>query len=85
MVKASELRQLNDEELSQRLAEAKQELFHLRFQLATGKQDNSARLGLVRRDVARTLTVQRERQAAQAGAAVRPARGRPARGRKVRH
>ena len=48
-----ELRELNDEELAQRLVEAKQELFQLRFQVATGKQDNSARLGQVRRDVAR--------------------------------
>jgi large subunit ribosomal protein L29 len=63
MPKASELRQLNDEELAQHLAEAKEELFHLRFQLATGKQDNSARLGLVRRDVARILTLQHERAA----------------------
>ena len=67
MPKPSELRQLNDEELAQHLAEAKEELFNLRFQLATGKQDNSARLGSVRRDVARILTLQHERRAASPG------------------
>jgi large subunit ribosomal protein L29 len=76
VAKASELRQLNDEELSQRLAEAKEEVFHLRFQLATGKQDNSARLGFVRRDVARAFTIQREREAAQGGAGARLAKAR---------
>jgi len=75
MANASELRQLNDEELAQRLVEAKQELFQLRFQLATGKQDNSARLGLVRREVARVLTVQHERAAAGPATATREAAG----------
>jgi len=61
MTKAAELRQLNDEELAHHLAESKEELFHLRFQLAMGKQDNSARLGYVRKEVARLLTLQKER------------------------
>lgn len=61
MTKASDMHALNDDELSQRLAEAREEIFNLRFQLAMGKQDNSARLGHVRRDIARALTVQRER------------------------
>jgi large subunit ribosomal protein L29 len=63
MSRPSELRQLNDDELPQRLSESKEELFNLRFQLAMGKQDNSARMGKVRRDVARALTVQGERKA----------------------
>jgi large subunit ribosomal protein L29 len=62
MASASELRELTDDELARRLVETKQEMFHLRFQLATGKQDNSARLGHVRRDLARALTLQRERE-----------------------
>ena len=45
MSRPSELRQLNDDELAQRLGESKEELFNLRFQLAMGKQDNSARHG----------------------------------------
>ena len=62
MTKAAELRQLNDDELAHHLAESKEELFHLRFQLAMGKQDNSARLGYVRKEVARLLTLQKQRQ-----------------------
>jgi large subunit ribosomal protein L29 len=63
MSRPSELRQLNDDELAQRLGESKEELFNLRFQLAMGKQDNSARMGQVRREVARALTLQAERKA----------------------
>ena len=66
---ANELRELNDGELIQRLAEAKEEHFNLRFQLATGQLDNSARLGEVRRDVARLNTLLREREIAAAEAA----------------
>jgi large subunit ribosomal protein L29 len=62
MTKPSELRQFNELELEQRLVEAKHELFNLRFGMVTGKQDNSARLGQVRRDIARTLTILRERE-----------------------
>ncbi len=63
MSRPAELRQLNDDELAQRLSESKEELFNLRFQLAMGKQDNSARMGQVRREVARVLTLQGERKA----------------------
>jgi len=63
MTKAAELRKLNDEELAHQIAESREELFHLRFQLAMGKQDNSSRLGHVRREVARLLTLQKQRQA----------------------
>ena len=62
MIAIKELRELTVDELEVRLAEAKTELFNLRFQLATGKQDNSSRLGHVRKDIARILTLLRERE-----------------------
>ena len=66
---AAELREADESELENRLAEAKQELFNLRFQIVTGQLDNSARLRVVRRDIARILTVLREKEieAAEAG------------------
>ena len=64
--KAAELRELNDTELEHRLGEAKEELFNLRFQNATGQLDNVARLPQVRRDVARIETLLREREIAAA-------------------
>ena len=66
---AQELRELNDAELIQRLAEAKEEHFNLRFQAATGQLDNTARLGEVRREVARLNTLLRAREIAAAEAA----------------
>jgi large subunit ribosomal protein L29 len=69
MVKIAELRDLQDEELETRLAEAKAELFNLRFQHVTGQLDNYARLVQVKRDVARILTLLREREIAAAEAA----------------
>jgi large subunit ribosomal protein L29 len=65
-MKAAELRELNDTELEHRLGEAKEELFNLRFQNATGQLDNNARLPQVRRDVARIETLLREREIAAA-------------------
>lgn len=62
MVTAAELREYDDDELDTRLANARKELFNLRFQAATGRLDNSARLGILRRDIARMLTVQRARE-----------------------
>ena len=62
--KVAAVRDLGDSELIQRLAEAKDELFKLRFQLATGQQDNTSRIGHVRREVARINTVLREREIA---------------------
>ncbi|MDQ3761077.1 MAG: 50S ribosomal protein L29 [Actinomycetota bacterium] len=59
---ASELRELTDEELVLRLRESKEELFNLRFQMATGQMDNNRRLRTVRRDIARIYTVMRERE-----------------------
>jgi large subunit ribosomal protein L29 len=70
MTRASQLRELNDQELAQRLVEAREEMFHLRFQLAMGKQDNSSRLVEVRREVARVLTLQHERGASRSPAGV---------------
>jgi large subunit ribosomal protein L29 len=63
-MKASELTQLDAEELAAKLAEAKEELFNLRFQNVTGQLDNSNRLGEVRRDIARIFTVMRQRELA---------------------
>jgi large subunit ribosomal protein L29 len=60
--KAAELRELRDEDLLERMESAKEELFNLRFQLATGQLDNPTRLKAVRRDVARIATVLRERE-----------------------
>ena len=54
---ATELREFNDSELEHRLNEAKEELFNLRFQNATGQLENTARLKLVKKDLARGLTV----------------------------
>jgi large subunit ribosomal protein L29 len=59
---ALELRSEGDEELVTRLKDAKQELFNLRFQVATGQLDNNRRLQTVRRDIARIYTVMRERE-----------------------
>jgi large subunit ribosomal protein L29 len=62
----SELRDLSDMELSERHDELKEDLFNLRFQLATGQLDNPTLLKQTRRDIARVLTVQRERELAAA-------------------
>ncbi|MGB7050230.1 MAG: 50S ribosomal protein L29, partial [Acidimicrobiales bacterium] len=56
MATASDLAVMDPEELELRLAESRTELLNLRFQVATGQLDNSARLGHVRRDIARILT-----------------------------
>jgi len=59
---ANGLRELGAEELVLRLREAKEELFNLRFQMATGQMDNNRRLRTVRHDIARVYTVMRERE-----------------------
>jgi large subunit ribosomal protein L29 len=61
-VKAIDLRDLTVQELEERLEESKEELFNLRFQLATNQLDNTARLGEVRKDIARLATVIREQE-----------------------
>lgn len=63
-MKASELRDLPYEELGEKLAEAKEELFNLRFQLATNQLDNTARIREVRREVARIAGLMREQEIA---------------------
>ena len=61
-MRARELRDLTDDELEHRLAETRQELFNLRFQSATGALENPARLKLVKREIARILTVRNDRE-----------------------
>ena len=63
---AAQVRDLSEDDLITRLAEAKQELFNLRFQNVTGQLDNSARIRQVRRDVARIETILRQREIAAA-------------------
>ena len=65
LTRPSELRELSDDDLDHRLAERRQELFNLRFQSVTGALENSARLKLTKREIARILTVQTERQASK--------------------
>ena len=60
-MRARELRDLSDEELVRRLAESRENLFNLRFQMATGALENTARIGLAKRDIARILSIQTER------------------------
>jgi large subunit ribosomal protein L29 len=62
-LKAKDLRDLTDDELERKLADTRQELFNLRFQSATGALENSARLRLAKREIARILTVRHEREA----------------------
>ena len=61
-IAAGELRELSDTDLVDRLKESKEELFNLRFQMATGQLDNNRRLRTVRREIARIYTVMRERE-----------------------
>jgi large subunit ribosomal protein L29 len=65
VTRVAELRELPDEQLIERLESHKEELFNLRFQLATGQLDNPMRIKDVRHDVSRILTVLRERQPEQ--------------------
>ncbi|HEY0816001.1 MAG TPA: 50S ribosomal protein L29 [Pseudonocardia sp.] len=58
----AELRELTNEELTLRVRESKEELFNLRFQMATGQLDNNRRLRTVRHDIARIYTIMRERE-----------------------
>ena len=62
MTRPSELRDIDEDELTTRLAEARQELFNLRFQHVTGQLDNYARLGQIRKDIASMNTILRERE-----------------------
>jgi len=61
-VKVDEIRDLTDEELNRKLGDLKEELFNLRFQMATGQLDNPMRMKHVKKDIARVKTVIRERE-----------------------
>ncbi|MDO5731233.1 50S ribosomal protein L29 [Corynebacterium sphenisci] len=61
-IPAHELRSLGAEDLAAKLKECKEELFNLRFQMATGQLTNNRRLRVVRKDIARIYTVMRERE-----------------------
>ncbi len=62
LVKAKKRAELTDEELQKKVRDYKDELFNLRFQLATGQLDNPMRIGEVRKNIARAKTVLRQRQ-----------------------
>jgi large subunit ribosomal protein L29 len=68
-VKAGKIREMAATELGKRAGEIREELFKLRFQQATGQLENPARVRVLRRELARVLTVQQE----QAAAAAKPA------------
>jgi large subunit ribosomal protein L29 len=61
-MKFDELKELTDEELNQKLLEAKKNLFNLRFQLATGQLDNYARIKAAKKDIARVYTVKKQKE-----------------------
>jgi large subunit ribosomal protein L29 len=61
-MKAKDLHDLTDDELAQKLADTRHELFNLRFQSATGALENPARIKLAKREIARILTVRHERE-----------------------
>ncbi|CDN41031.1 50S ribosomal protein L29 [Paenibacillus sp. P22] len=61
-MKANEFRNLTTDELNQKVAGFKEELFNLRFQLATGQLDNPTRISAVRKEIARAKTVLRQRE-----------------------
>lgn len=64
-LKASEIHDLTDDEVAQKLEEGRRELFNLRFQHATGALENTARLSLVKKQIARLLTLQLQRASAK--------------------
>ena len=68
MAKAKALAELGDTDLLEKLSDAKEELFNLRFQFATGQLENSARMKQVKKEIARLLTELRAREIADAEA-----------------
>lgn len=62
----AEFRDMTEEELFDALVEAKEERFNLRFQVATNQLDNTARLRMVKKEIAQILTILRERELAEA-------------------
>lgn len=69
-MKYRDIQELSDEELSQKLEDGRTELFNLRFQMATSQLDNTARVTIVKRDIARVQTEMRARQIAAEKSAV---------------
>jgi large subunit ribosomal protein L29 len=65
MTKPKDLRGLSELDRAQRLVDAHKELFNLRFQLATGRLDNVSRIAVVRKDIARLMTIEGEDAAAE--------------------
>jgi len=63
-VKANKIRELTDEELNKKVSDYKEELFNLRFQMATGQLDNPMRIRDVRKNIARCKTILRQRELA---------------------
>jgi large subunit ribosomal protein L29 len=63
-MKPAEIRELSDEDLSQKIKDSRAELFNLRFQLATGQLDNTGRIAAVKKDIARLHTELRSRELA---------------------
>jgi len=61
-MRPSEIRELTEEELDEKVGELKEKLFNLRFQKSTGELDNTAELKKTKKDIARVKTVQRERE-----------------------
>ncbi|MDY2626478.1 MAG: 50S ribosomal protein L29 [Coriobacteriales bacterium] len=61
-MKPQEIRELSAEELDKKLSESREELFNLRFQMATSQLDNTARVRIVKKDIARLLTEKRMRE-----------------------
>lgn len=68
-LKAKEIRELSPDDVTKRMQEARQELFNLRFQHATGALENTSQLTLVKRELARLLTIQGEQAEQQEGGA----------------
>ncbi len=64
MLTSKELRELDDAKLVEKLTESRQELFSLRFKHATAQLENTRELGIVKKTIARILTIQQERQGA---------------------
>ena len=75
MPKATEFRELKDDELAIRVIETRQELFNLRFKHATGQLDNSSRLGHLKKDIARLETIIRQREIDAAESVVESSKG----------
>lgn len=61
-MKAKELREMSADQLQAKVTELNQELFNLKFQLHTGRLENSAKIAKVRKDIARTMTIHRQQK-----------------------